>query len=301
MHFILYYAYYPKIPFVFNTSESILFGSFYGKNYRHVELSFPFENDPESSIDTLHFLLTDSSFASLIKDTQVTHLLLRDLNENMVHILRTSKDAFQFQLLSLRELCYKIYNVRKTLDKKGKDFANLRWHLNKFQKDNHTVESVPITEALKPVIHLIGSWKRTAIQERGFSYINVRSDKQAARLFNDIPERHSDTRLTGNSPRVNDCILRVLKVDGQIRSFNFGYPLGIYEKKDVFAHAVGITDLSIPHLAEFAQYDFWKKVHEDGYFDVNDGPSWKQSLERYKQKFRPIATKRYYYATFILK
>lgn len=99
---------------------------------------------------------------------------------------------------------------------------------------------------------------------------------------------------------MHDILARILKIDGKIAAVNIGYSLGIFSHQNVFAHAIGISDLSIAHLAEFAQYDFWKQVHQAGYQYINDGPSWRRSLEVYKSKFRPIAKKRYYWATLSL-
>ena len=245
----------------------------------------------------LRSFLMDSSFNSLIKQANIKQILVRDIFDQLAHNLRASNLSMPFQLSSLREIQYQTYYLEKTVAKKGKEFANLRWHLNKFKRNNHIVESVPLSTNIKPVIHLIGSWKKNAIKHRGFSYINVRSDKQAARLFN---KKFESTDYT-EQPSLSDCIARVLKVDGQIKSFNFGYPIGIFSRKNVFAHAIGIADLSIPHLAEYAQYDFWKLIKKSGYHFVNDGPSWKSSLETYKQKFRPMVKKRYYYAFLKLK
>lgn len=296
-HFLLYYAYYPKIPFVTFTNDQVVFGSFYGRSYSRLELSFPLMQYSDSIKTQLRSFLMDSSFNSLIKQANIKQILVRDIFDQLAHNLRASNLSMPFQLSSLREIQYQTYDLEKTVAKKGKEFANLRWHLNKFKRNNHIVESVPLSTNIKPVIHLIGSWKKNAIKHRGFSYINVRSDKQAARLFN---KKFESTDYT-EQPSLSDCIARVLKVDGQIKSFNFGYPIGIFSRKNVFAHAIGIADLSIPHLAEYAQYDFWKLIKKSGYHFVNDGPSWKSSLETYKQKFRPRVKKRYYYAFLKLK
>jgi len=294
-HFIFYYSYYPKIPFVIKTNNQILFGSFYDKNYSSVELSFPLLLNNSSLIYDLNELLSDSSFSRLLTNFDIKRVLLRDVPDESIQVLRASNKTFSFNLLSLREIFYQTYNIDKTLSKKGNKFANLRWHLNKFNKTNHHIEPVELSSAIKPVIHLIGNWKKTAIQNRGFSFINVKSDKLAARLFGNFSKDYHKEKSIYPTP--NDCISRVLKVDGQIRSFNFGYPIGIFCDKKVFAHAIGITDLSIPHLAEYAQYEFWQQIRKEGYLYVNDGPSWKTSLETYKQKFRPIGKKRYYFAT----
>lgn len=297
LHYLLYYAYYPKIPFIKTMYDHIVFGSIYGKKYNRVELSFPFIKNNDIFKNQLQTLFSDSSFQTIIREAKIKQILFRDITDQPAHILRTSTMAIPFQLSSLREIQYQIYDLEKTVAKKGKEFANLRWHLNKFKKDNHQIESVPLSKNVKPVIHLIGAWKKQAIQHRGFSYINVRSDKQAARLF----KKNMEDTAYINQPSSVDTICRVLKVDGEIKSFNFGYPLGIFSKKNVFAHAIGIADLSIPHLAEYAQYDFWKQIKKSSYQYVNDGPSWKSSLETYKQKFRPIRKKRYYYAFLNLK
>ncbi|MBS3777727.1 MAG: hypothetical protein KGY50_00360 [Candidatus Thermoplasmatota archaeon] len=297
LHFFLYYAYYPKIPFVIKTDEHLYFGSFHGKNYKKMELSMPIVSNYSSAIQQLEYILFHASFHSLLKKTNVSQIILRDIPDDLVRILRSSKQTFSFKLSSLHELYYQTYDVSKTLQKKGKQFANIRWHLNKFHKQNHAVKSVSLSDNLKAVIHLIGEWKHTAIEKRGFSYVNLRSDKQAARLFAAYNYKDFKQNQFFNQITPSDCLWQVLLINGQIRSFNFGYPLGIYSKKNVFAHAIGIADISIPHLAEYAQYAFWKKIHQNGYSFVNDGPSWKNSLEIYKQKFRPIDKKRYYYAT----
>lgn len=288
IHFLLYFSYHPKIPFVIKTKNHLFFASFYGRNCSSMEISIPFQDQPNTILQELDILLSSSQLSSLIKELYVKKIILRDIPDDFVNIMRSPDSQLSLQLSSLKELYYQTYDLKKTLTKKGHEFANLRWHLNKFKAADHTIEEVRLTDQVKPVIHLIGEWKKTAITQRGFSFINVKSDKQAARLFGEHPDR------------VRGCISRILKIDGRVASFNFGYPLGFKAKRIVFAHAIGIADLSIPHLAEYAQYDFWKQLKKNGYEYVNDGPSWRQSLEVYKQKFRPIQRKRYYFATLRL-
>lgn len=297
-HFFLYYTYSPKIPFVIINDDSFFFGSFYGRNHASMELSFPLVNDHNSISHELDVLLNHSSFTDILKENKIKQVLLRDIPETLVSNLRNSADSVSFRLHSLKEILYRTYDVNKTIQKTGKEYANLRWHLNKFKKDNHSIDRFTLSEQAKPVVHLIGSWKKMAIKHRGFSYINVNSDKHAVRLFSkDLDKNGASDPLMRRSPKVTDCISQVLSVDGRIASFNFGYPLGIFKKQSVFAHAIGITDVSIPHLAEYAQYEFWKDIQKNGYSFINDGPSWKSSLETYKRKFGPISKKRYYYAT----
>ena len=293
-HFFLYYSYYPKIPFVIKTEKSFSIGSFYGREYDSIELSIPSISNALTALNDIEYLLYHHDFGSFIQEEKFFQVLLRDSSEEMVQYMRSSPNRFSFGLSSLRELYYQIYDLNQTLGKRGKKFSNLRWHLNKFHRADHNIEVVYLSENVKPVIHLIGAWKKDAVKKRGFSYVNLRSDKLAARLFGNSTK---GSTYSSDEISFSDCLSRVLKVDGRIASFNFGYPLGFLQKENVFAHAVGISDLSIPHLAEYAQYDFWNQIKQHGYSFVNDGPSWRNSLELYKQKFRPIAKNRYYYAT----
>lgn len=296
-HFFLYYTYPPKIPFVIPTEHCLFFGSFYGKNHSSLELSVPLFCDGSIMIREMETLLNDSLFAHLLKEAKVKHIILRDVSEDLIQLI-TSSNACSVKIRSLKEIYYQIYDVNKTLNKAGKEFANLRWHLNKFQKDNHIIQHVSLSDHVKPVIHLIGLWKRAAIKQRGFSYVNVNSDKLAARLFSKkITMCPRNEQSIPCSLTIEDCFSQVLLVDRKVASFHAGYPLGIFKKQPVFAHAIGITDISIPHLAEYAQYEFWRQIQKKGYHYINDGPSWKMSLETYKKKFRPISKKRYYYAT----
>ncbi|MEF8879612.1 MAG: phosphatidylglycerol lysyltransferase domain-containing protein [Candidatus Thermoplasmatota archaeon] len=291
LHFLLYYTSYPKYPFVVVKDGNIIFFALSGKHYNNLHVSLPVTSTPYSALDQLNQTLSHPSFINLLKKCQVEQILLRDIDDDFVNLLRENK--YSFNLKSLRELNYSVYNLENTLDLSGNEFKNLRWHLNRFKKDDHKVEIVPLDDTTKPVVHLIGEWRKKSIEERDFSFVDVRSDKLAARFFGRLEEfNYEDEEIIGPE----HVISRVLKVDGNIASFNLGFPLGVFKKQKVFAHAVGISDLSIPHLAEYAQYDFWKQIRKAGYRFVNDGPTWKDSLETYKDKFRPIEKKRFYWA-----
>lgn len=297
-HFFLYYTYYPKYPFVTYKGDTFIFGDFSGKRYNTIELSFPLISNATSALMHLNNFLSSPPIYPLLKENNIKKIIMRDVDDNFINILRRNNEKFIFKLQSLKELNYATYNVNKTLKLVGDKFANLRWHLNSFKKADHTIEVVPLNKAVKQVIHLIGQWHSNALKHRGFSYINMRSDKLGARIFcfdgnNDFQNR--DEKI---SP--NNVISRVLKVDGNVAAFNLGYPLGFFKKQNVFAHAIGISDVTIPHLAEYAQYDFWKQVKKNGYCYINDGPTWKDKLETYKDKFRPIAKKRYYWAKLLV-
>ena len=136
---------------------------------------------------------------------------------------------------------------------------------------------------------------------RGFSFADVHSDKYGAKLLSIINDysNKKDTKEPINL--YNDRIFyRILEIDNCISSFHLGYNIGFFNKSKFFAHAIGISDLTIPHLSEYAQIDFWKYIAQKGIRYVNDGPTWKNSLETYKNKFRPMEKQYLYWMTLSL-
>jgi len=280
-HFLLYYAPAPNFPFVLYHRDAVLFGSFTGRRLDNLRISFPFFRSIDAARERLNLLLSAPGFLKLLNELNVRQILLRDIGEGFANTITTKNtEEDVFSVSSVKEIHYNIYDIERAVESRGNSFANLRWHLNRFERDGHRVEPVPLTEVRSRVVHLIGDWRRKALKDRKFSYVDVASDKFGAN-FPDDPE----------------ILSRVLKVDGKIAAFNMGYPIGVFRQKNVFAHAIGICDLSIPDLAEFAQVDFWQEVADRGYRYVNDGPSWRKGLEAYKKKFRPISSKRYYWAS----
>ena len=274
-HFLLYYCYKPKKGFVVKTKNSIIFCSYSGKNLKDLIISIPiFKSRKKAIIDLI----------DLFEKFEYKTIMLRDFDDGFINILRKDYDDL-IKSSSLKEIYYATYDINKTLDLKGNNFSNLRWHLNSFEKANHKIECVNLKENEKEVIHLIGKWRSKTIKERGFSFIDVRSDKMAATFFS---KNHFDSVLSN-----------VLKIDGIISSFNLGFPLGFSDRTDIFAHAVGINDISIPHLAEYSQFEFWKQLKKSGYGFVNDGPTWRKSLGEFKKKFYPISMKRYYWLNIL--
>ena len=291
-HFLLYYSYYPKFPFIISKNNSLFFSSFTNRNFDKIELSIPFFKKPSDSLEDLFSFLKNTDFSNFLKKKNIKKITLRDIDDDFINVLKEKKI---FEINSLREINYSVYNVNETLALKGSEFSNLRWHLNSFKKEKHIVEEIPLNKSVKPVIHLIGKWRKDAIKKRDFSYVNMKSDKLGARFFSNYNKKSYEKN--NEIVDFSNTVSSVLKVEGKIASFNLGFPLGIFEKQTVFAHSIGICDLSIPHLAEFSQYHFWKKIKKFGYKYINDGPTWKKDLMTYKDKFRPINKKRYYWAT----
>ncbi len=296
LHFILYYTAYPNLAFVLSIRNTIIFVAFTGRNHNKLMISLAFFSDFKSALNDLNSLFLIKEFRNLIDKLKIRDILLRDIDDDFVNLVRDKKDKYVFKIASLKELKYSIYGIDEVLELSGSKFANLRWHLNKFSKGGYKVEVKKLKDNVKPVIHLIGKWRSRAVKSRGFSFADTRSDKLAAKLLSISKEFFK----TGGVVGPESVISRVLQIDGKIASFNLGFPLGIYAKQNVFAHTVGISDLSIPHLAEYAQYDFWREIKKEGYKYVNDGPSWRDSLKIYKNKFRPLSKKRYYWSKLSL-
>lgn len=324
-HFFLYYWPKPNFPFVTSMPGSLVFGAFTGRRRNNINLSFPYYRDVDAAIRHLNRSLSYPALISLLEHNRIERILLRDIDDEFANVLRKRKKRSapdRFRLTSLRELNYRVYDPKRTLAAEGRDFKNLRWHLNRFESGGKKVEAVPLSEYVEPVLHLIGQWRRRALKRRGFSYADVRSDKLAARAFGNDPGHasrdpppYSSARepsgplldgpsVPGKTARVvtkaitgRDVISRVLKIGGKVRSFNLGFPLGLRRRSEVFAHSVGIADNTVPHLSEYAQIDFWNTVNKAECPYVNDGPTWRKGLGTYKEKFRPVGMKRRYWAT----
>jgi hypothetical protein len=236
---------------------------------------------------------------SLLHTKKIKNILLRDIDEQFANALR-KKNSQKYRLSSLKEVNYCIYDVHSTLALHGRGFSNLRWRLNQFNKSKHRVEHIPLSESREQVIHLIGQWRKQALRDRGFSYVDMRSDRFGAGFFenpaSDTAREIERADRKANSIITDKVISRVLKVNGKTASFNLGYPLGFDSNTVVFAHAIGISDISVPGLSEYAQMDFLRMLREAGYGYINDGPTWRKGLAVYKDKFRPVLRERYYWA-----
>jgi hypothetical protein len=300
-HFFLYYMHPPNYPFILRIHNVLWFAAFTGNHYNNLMISSPINTTSSELMRTLHLLLNDSLFLSLLKKIPVKTILLRSIDNKMINLLRKETSVGSYHLRNIKQIHYNTYDIKKTLSLQGASFANLRWHLNMFKKASHTIKVVPIHEVEKPVLHLIGKWRKDAILKRGFSFVDTQSDKQGINLAIQKTSLTTTHKKSNNLISADTVISRVLQVDGTIASFNLGYPLGIFQSQPVFAHAIGIADISIPHLAEYAQIDFWSQVEQQGYHYINDGPSWRNSLEVFKNKFRPITKKDYYWATLTMQ
>jgi hypothetical protein len=136
------------------------------------------------------------------------------------------------------------------------------------------LKAVPLgPENHEHVIHFIGAWRREKLVKGKFSYSNLEKNKFAARYYSDKND-------------LKDIWAYVYKLRERVVGFQLLYRLG----SDSAGHAIGLADPEIKGLSEHCQIDIWKKIHRFGIRYVNDGPSWRPGLDRYKQKFNPITT-----------
>jgi hypothetical protein len=80
----------------------------------------------------------------------------------------------------------------------------------------------------------------------------------------------------------------VYRLRGRVVAFQLLYRLG----PDAAAHAIGLALNEIKGLSETTQVQIWELLYNQGIRFINDGPSWRPGLERYKKKFNPIKSQK---------
>ena len=285
-HFLQYFISVSKISFILPFDSTLFFGSILGRKNHLLQLSTPIFLSNEQLLQSLKNLFSTNEFKSLFTMIQNRSILVRDIPFNMKNYAKQNKTVFPFTIQQVKEIHYYTYDIQKTISLQGQNFSNIRWHLNKFNNGNHTIKIIENIEHETPLLHLIGAWRKHAIDQKGFSFTDMRSDKLCAKLISNTFEE--------------SLYYRILSIDGKVASFHYGYPIGFSNDSSLFAHTVGITDPYIPHLSEYAQMDFWNYLWDNGFLFVNDGPSWRNSLETYKKKYRPIKKTKQYWTTISL-
>jgi hypothetical protein len=287
----------PNISFIIVNNKTMFFCVFIGNYYKSLHISSPLFFSYKSILKDLNNLFNDKHFKSLINCFKIKSIILRDINNDLLNAMKQTIYKYSFNIENFKEIPYAIYNLRKTLTLGGTQFSNIRWHINKFEKNNYHIEIIDLfddeVDLKKELLHLIGDWRRHAIHIRGFSFSDVRSDKFGVKLIPVIMGLQKKYKTNFIDPDL--CLSRVIKINGKVSSFHFGYSIGIGKKTNTFAHSIGITNLSVKHLSEYAQLNFWRYVFNNNFEFVNDGPSWRKTLEIYKCKFRPIEIQKTYW------
>jgi len=187
--------------------------------------------------------------------------------------LSAIKKNDQLKVKNIKEFNYYIYDLSQLRDLSGNKWKNVRQKIANFNKNYPKLK----TEKLSPdnyrqVIHFIGAWRRYLLNKRNFSYSNLEKNKFAAEYYS-----------TKND--FKNIWSVVFRLAGRVVAFQLLYRLG----KDSAAHAIGLADTDLKGLSEFTQVHIWKELAHAGIKYINDGPSWRPGLDRYKRKFNPMA------------
>jgi hypothetical protein len=168
---------------------------------------------------------------------------------------------------------YFIYDVTDMVGLTGQRWKNVRQKVTKFERNYGKVKTKKLSSAISDhVVHFIGAWRTEALHERGFSYTQVDKNKFAARYYAD---KIDEKNLWGY----------VYYVEGRVAAFHLMYRIN----DDAAANPIGLSDISIDGLAEYSQVHAWTQAAKAGIKYINDGPSWRKSLEQFKKKFNPVA------------
>jgi hypothetical protein len=199
--------------------------------------------------------------------------VLKSRTGNQIQVVCLPKDiANELKGVKKKQFRYFIYDLDELGELSGQKWKNVRQKLTKFEKDNRSVRVEELdSDNSENVVHLISSWRKEALMIRGFSYTQVEKAKFAARYYADKIDN-------------KNIWAYVYIVGGKTAGFELLYRIG----RDAAANPIGFTELAIDGLAEYAQVHAWQEVAKSGIRYVNDGPSWRRSLEAYKRKFNPI-------------
>ncbi len=164
---------------------------------------------------------------------------------------------------------------------KGGQWKKLRNMINRMTK-NHRIEMVDAGEAGKDELKgVVSKWAKLRSQT-GFAV----NRKYSNRTDYDHYLRLIDLGFTGCT------FAKAVKVDGKAASLTVGWE--IPNGKQSYYSGIGVYDLSMPHLGEYANWSDLAMLKAAGYAEVNFGGSPK-SLLQFKMKFKPART----YTTYI--
>jgi hypothetical protein len=173
---------------------------------------------------------------------------------------------------NIKEFNYYIYDLDMLGDLAGNRWKNVRQKINNFNTKYPKLKIEKLgPENYNNVLHFIGQFRRELLDNRGHSYANLEKNKFAVQYYLD----KNDFRNIWST---------IYKLQGRVVAVQLLYRLG----ENSAAHAIGLADTEFTGLAEAAQIDIWRKVYDCGIRFINDGPSWRPGLDRYKRKFNPI-------------
>ena len=249
----------------------IFFARVGSKQKSHFKIFKPLSNNIKESIDKLSTLIKILKKDTLYPITIVC--LTRDHLKNIKPRLKIQK---------IRSFDYFIYDLNELSDLKGIKWKNVRQKVNAFIKNNPNIKITQLNEAnSKKILHFIPAWRKGAIISRGFSYADIEKNKFAVRFYS-------------NKVDLNNIWAKVYYIQGRVEGFQLLYRLIQTQTHKACAHAIGLANHKIIGLSEYSQIDIWQDVKKDGIRYINDGPSWRPGLKKYKQKFNPCGTQQVY-------
>lgn len=206
---------------------------------------------------------------------KLKHLVgsLKQQSKNQVQVVcLPAKVANKLQGLRKKQFRYLVFDVKAMEGLKGQKWKNVRQKITRFERENRSVRVETLREGnYRKVVHFVSKWRREALDTRGFSYAQVRKAKFAAKYYADKIDRQ---KIWGY----------VYFTGGKVSAFQLLYRIS----DNAAANPIGLSDVSIDGLAEYSQVHAWTQAQMGGIKYINDGPSWRRSLEKYKRKFNPV-------------
>jgi hypothetical protein len=244
----------------------IIFGEAGTGKKVHIKIFKPLSSNQRKSLDVLTNLIHELKKVTQNQIT-ITFLMNKQLN----------KLKNQLPINKIKHFEYYLYDLSIMDELKGTKWKNVRQKINTFKKVFPKVRVENLNEMnSKKVIHFISEWRKDAAG-RGFSYIDVAKSKYAVKQYR--------TKIDNEN-----IWSRVYYLHGKIEAFQLLYKILTPSSISACGHAIGIANNDIAGLSEYAQVDTWRYVKEYGVRYVNDGPSWRPGLIRYKKKFNPYGS-----------
>lgn len=227
----------------------------------------------EDKPDTVRYKIAKPLGAEpVVKLTSLVERLRGVTTQSITIVCLPAAVANQLEGFRKKQFRYLVYETAGLADLKGQHWKSVRQKITKFKREHGQVRIEKLNESNSTkVVHLIADWRRSALHERGHSYTQIDKAKFAARYYAD---KIDGKNLWGN----------VYFIEGRAAAFQFLYRVGA----NAAANPIGITDISIDGLAEYSQVHSWREAAESGIKYINDGPSWRKSLEQFKRKFNPV-------------
>jgi hypothetical protein len=247
----------------------LIFFSMIGtKKNPHFKIFKPLGKDTKSAVEVLIELI---QALNQVTSNPITLTCLT--NEHLKEIKK------QIEIKKVKNFEYYLYDLEEISELKGTKWKNVRHKINSFQKSHPKVRIEDLDETnSKKALHFISTWRKEAAA-KGFSYIDVDKNKTGARYYQD---------------KIDHKFLwaKIYYLHGKVEAYQLIYKLLTNEPAGGCAHAVGMANNSVLGLSEFSQIDIWRHVKAHGIRYVNDGPSWRPGLVRYKRKFNPCGVQK---------